>query len=139
MLRSLVGSEMCIRDSTSFQAGNMSLPDFRKLQEEDEYCNKIKQLAETDQIAKHFHIRQGLLICIFSPSMDDPDRRKTRPPTKVLPAVLVNMIIDSETPGAIGCSPGTQKSIPLTQRKIPLSVNGGTRLPKDQTMCTMSA
>ena len=55
--------------ATSFQAGNMSLPDFRKLQEQDEYCNKIKKLAETDQIAKHFHIRQGILIRIFSPCL----------------------------------------------------------------------
>jgi len=47
--------------ATSFQAGNMSLPDFRKLQEQDEYCTKIKRLAETDQIAKHFHVRQGIL------------------------------------------------------------------------------
>ena len=80
----------------------MSLPDFRKLQEEDEYCNKIKQLAERDQIAKYFHIRQGILIRIFSPSKDDPDRRKIRPPTIVLPAVLVNMIIDSEHQGPLG-------------------------------------
>ena len=87
--------------ATSFQAGNMSLPDFRKLQEEDDYCNKIKQLAETGQIAKYFHVRQGILIRIFSPGKDDPDQRKIRPPTIVLilPAILVNIIIDSEHQG----------------------------------------
>ena len=58
--------------ATSFQAGNMSLPDFRKLQEQDEYCNKIKQLAERDQIAKHFHIRQGIFCLLYtSPSPRD--------------------------------------------------------------------
>ena len=88
--------------ATSFQAGNMSLPDFRKLQEQDEYCNKIKQLAERDQIAKHFYIRQGILIRIFSPGKDNTERRKIRPPTIVLPAVLVNMIIDSEHQGPLG-------------------------------------
>ena len=72
------------------------MPDFRKPQEEDDYCNKIKELAETDQIAKHFHIRQGILIRIFSPSKDDPERKKIRPPTIVLPAALVDMIIDAE-------------------------------------------
>jgi len=88
--------------ATSFQAGNMSLPDFRKLQEQDEYCTKIKRLAETDQIAKHFHVRQGILIRIFSPGKDDPERRKIRPPTIVLPAVLVDMIIDAEHQGPLG-------------------------------------
>ena len=80
----------------------MSLPDFRRLQEEDDYGNNIKQLAETDRIAKHFHVRQGILIRIFSPGKDDPDRRKTRPPTIVLQAILVNMIIDSEHQWPLG-------------------------------------
>ena len=88
--------------ATSFQAGNMSLPDFRKLQEQDAYCTKIKRLAETDQIAKHFHVRQGILIRIFSPGKDDPERKKIRPPTIVLPAVLVDMIIDAEHQGPLG-------------------------------------
>ena len=88
--------------ATSFQAGNMSLPDFRKLQEQDEYCNKIRRLAERDQIAKHFHIRQGILIRIFSPGKDDPERKKIRPPTIVLPAVLVDMIIDADHQGPLG-------------------------------------
>ena len=117
--------------ATSFQAGNMSLPDFCKLQEE-EYCNKIKQLAETDQITKHFHIRQGILIRIFSPSKDDPDRRKTRPPTIVLPAVLVNMIIDSEHQGPLGAH--------LAPKQVFLSLRERYHIPSmDQTRCTMSA
>ena len=95
----------------------MSLPDFRKLQEDDEYCNKIKQLAERDQIAKHFHIRQGMLIHIFSPSKDDPDRRKTRLPTIVLPAVLVNMIIDSEHQGPLGAHLAPKRVFPSLRER----------------------
>ena len=87
--------------ATSFQAGNMSLPDFRKLQEEDEYCKKVKAMAANDSISKQFHIRQGILLRIYNPGQVDPNRRKIRPPTIVLPASLVDMIIDSEHVGPL--------------------------------------
>ena len=69
--------------ATSFQAGNMSLPDFRKLQEEDEYCRKVKAMATNDSISKQFHLRQGILLRIYNPGQVDPTRRKIRPPTIV--------------------------------------------------------
>ena len=87
--------------ATSFQAGNMSLPDFRKLQEEDEYCKKVKAMATNDSISKQFHVRQGILLRIYNPGQVDPNRRKIRPPTIVLPAALVDMIIDSEHVGPL--------------------------------------
>ena len=53
--------------ATSFQAGNTSLPDFRRLQEEDEYCKKVKAMATGDSISKQFHVRQGILLRIYNP------------------------------------------------------------------------
>ena len=58
----------------------------------------------------------GSEMCIRDSSNDDTDRRKTRPRTIVLPAILVNMIIDPEHQGPLG-APLAPKCVFLSLRE----------------------